>query len=103
MRGMDKPSKLPPLPILLTGNDLRFGQVVYYTGDDWCDAIAGALVAPDEAAARRLEAVAAGSEGAVVNPQLVTATLDANGRAGPAHYREAIRAGGPTVDYGEGA
>ena len=89
--------KRPPLPLILTANELFGGDVVYLTRDGWSPDRAAAVVAGDEAGAEALEAsleeaVAAGE---VVDPYLID--------AGQAHYREQIRLGGPTIAYGEEA
>ena len=100
---MEKPSKLPPFPLVLTANSLRGGEVVYFDGEGWADSLSDAVLAEDEAAARRLETIGAESVGIVVDAYLVTASIDENGKAAPAHYREAIRDAGPTIVFGESA
>ena len=78
---------------ILTGNDLRSGAVVWWTGSDWSlhveDAAdvgehADAILAVEEAA-RRVNASYA-----------IEATRDQAG-VRPAHIKERIRALGPTV------
>lgn len=103
MRGMEKSSKLPKLPLVLTGNRLRDGDVVYFDGSDWTGDLSGAALAEDEETARRLETIAGDSTGVVVDAYLVTAAKGEDGRPAPAHYREAIRASGPTIGFGETA
>jgi hypothetical protein len=88
-------AKRPPLPLILTGNDLIEGDVVYYAGAGWSRDRAKASVAGDEAAAEALEAALAAAGGIVVEPYLI--------EAGQAHVRERIRLFGPTISYGEGA
>ena len=100
---MEKSSKLPPLPAVLTGNSLRGGEVVYFDGSEWSTDIARGLLATNEAEARRLEATAATSLDTVIDAYLVSAATDADGRAAPLHYREAIRAAGPTIKFGSEA
>jgi hypothetical protein len=89
--------KRPPLPLILTANELFGGDVVYFTRGGWSPARAEALVAGDEAGAEALEAALeeAIAEGAVVDPYLI--------EAAQAHYRERIRRSGPTIAYGEEA
>ena len=89
--------KRPPLPLILTANDLFGGDVVYFTRAGWSPDRAGAFVAVDEAGAEALEAALeeALAEGAVIDPYLID--------AGQGHYREQIRLTGPTVAYGEEA
>lgn len=98
-------AKRPPLPIVLTGNDLLEGHSVYYTEAGWTTDIAAALVGADEAGADALDAAGrtaiAGAQ--VADPYLTTVALDAAGRAVPVHYRERIRVSGPTVAYGRAA
>ena len=78
---------------ILTGNDLKTGAVVWWTGSDWSlhveDATdvgehADAILAVEEAA-RRVNASYA-----------IAATRDQDG-VRPAHIKERIRALGPTV------
>jgi len=88
-----------PLPAILSANALLEGDVVYHDGTGWSPHLAAAFVAADEAGLIRLEAalddaVAANS---VVEPELVPVTRDAAGLILPSHYRERIRALGPTI------
>ena len=78
---------------ILTGNDLKSGAVVWWTGSDWSlhveDAAdvgehADAILAQEEAA-RRVNA-----------SYVIAATRDQDG-VRPAHIKERIRALGPTV------
>jgi hypothetical protein len=89
--------KRPPLPLILTANELFGGDVVYFTRAGWSPDRAEAFVALDEAGAEVLEAALeeAVAAGAVVDPYLID--------AGQGHYREQIRLRGPTVAYGEEA
>lgn len=100
---MEKSSKLPRLPVVLTANDLRAGGVVYFDGTGWASRLSDAVLAEDEATARQLEQVAADSAGLVVDAYLVSAAKGEGGEAAPAHYREQIRSSGPTVSFGEAA
>lgn len=100
---MEKSSKLPKLPLVLTGNLLRDGDVVYFDGSDWTGDLSSAALAEDEETARRLETMAGNVAGVVVDAYLVTVAKGEGGRPAPAHYREAIRASGPTIDFGETA
>ena len=89
--------KRPPLPLILTANDLYGGDVVYFTRRGWSPDRAEAFVATDEPGAEALETSLeeAIADGAVVDAYLID--------AGQAHYRERIRRNGPTVAYGEEA
>jgi hypothetical protein len=87
-------SKRMAFPLILTGNDLLAGHVVYFGGAGWSADPAAAFVATDAAGAETLEAAL--DETAVVEPYLVTTALDAGGRPLPVHYREKIRLIGPT-------
>jgi len=86
--------KRPPLPLILTANELLDGGVVYFTRAGWSPDRAEAFVATDEPGAEALEAALEESieQGAVVEPYLIEAGQD--------HYREQIRLGGPTMLYG---
>ncbi len=89
--------KRPPLPLILTANDLFGGDVVYFTRNGWSPDRAAAFVAVDEAGAEALDAALeeALAEGAVIDPYLAEAGQD--------HVRERIRLTGPTIAYGEEA
>jgi hypothetical protein len=90
-----KSSKRPAFPLILTGNDLLAGHVIYFDGEGWTSAAGAAAVARDEQSASVLEAVLEASP-FVVEPYLVTAGADTGGRPQPIHYREKIRLIGPT-------
>tara|TARA_B100001765_G_scaffold199533_1_gene151589 strand:- start:50 stop:439 length:390 start_codon:yes stop_codon:yes gene_type:complete len=100
---MEKSSKLPRLPLVLTANDLRGGGVVYFDGEAWVSRLSDAVLAEDEATARQLEQVAADSAGLVVDAYLVSAAKGESGEPVSAHYREQIRSSGPTISFGEEA
>ncbi|MXO89565.1 DUF2849 domain-containing protein [Pontixanthobacter aquaemixtae] len=79
--------------IILTGNDLKTGAVVWWDGVSWSlhveNAVdvgdqAGAIMAREEAARR------------VNVPYSIEATKDENG-VRPAHIKDRVRALGPTV------
>lgn len=93
--------KRPPLPLVLTANDLLSGHSVFHDGGAWVPRLADALVATEGAVADRLQATGLTSvaRGDVVDPYLVTVTLDAEGRPTPKHYRERIRVSGPTIAF----
>jgi hypothetical protein len=90
-------AKRPPLPLILTANELFGGDVVYFSRKGWSPDRADAFVATDEPGAEALEAALeeALQDGAVIDPYLID--------AGQRHYRERIRLNGPTVAYGEEA
>lgn len=92
-------AKRPPLPLILSANDLLDGNVVYRTESGWSEHLASALIARDEAGALALEQafLAAERDEEVIAAELIPVTLDADGRIGPSHYRARIRALGPTV------
>ena len=79
--------------IILTGNDLKSGAVVWWTGHDWSLHVDDAVdvgeradeIARREDAARRVNM-----------PYPVEATRDDRG-VRPAHIKERVRALGPTV------
>ena len=91
--------KPPPLPAILHANSLRGGEVVYFGASGWTTRLDEALIARDAATLARLETVrdARATEREVVDPALVGVALDREGRIIPGHYRERIRALGPTV------
>ena len=79
---------------ILTGNDLRTGAVIWWTGRDWSLHVAdagdvgdhGDVVAATENAARR-----------VVGAYVIDAVRDDAEGLRPAHIKDRIRALGPTV------
>jgi len=79
---------------ILTGNDLRTGAVIWWTGHDWSIHCEDAADAGDEA-----DAILAREEGArrVNVPYVIDAELGADGKIRPAHIKDRIRAAGPTV------
>ena len=78
---------------LLTGNDLKSGAVVWWTGSDWSPHIADAVDAESDA-----ETVLAREEAArrVNAAYAIDAEPSANGPR-PAHIKDRVRALGPTV------
>ena len=94
-----KPVKRPPLPVVLNANDVLDGDVVFHTGSAWSLRIEDALVASDDETAAKLEAIldAADASGEVIEPYLIAVALDDRGKAMPVHYRERLRALGPSV------
>jgi hypothetical protein len=93
-------SKRPQEALIMSANTLLDGAVVYYAeGGGWTAQLADALVARsgEEAAALEAARAAAETSGAVVEPEVVPVGTDADGRIVPSHYREKIRALGPTV------
>ncbi|HTN13947.1 MAG TPA: DUF2849 domain-containing protein [Sphingomonadaceae bacterium] len=79
---------------ILTGNDLKSGAVVWWTGQDWSIHVEDAVDVGDQAdtilareeAARRVNASYA-----------IDAEPDGERRVRPAHIKDRIRAHGPTV------
>jgi hypothetical protein len=78
---------------ILTGNDLKTGAVIWWTGGDWSLHVADAADVGDQG-----EAIAAAENAArrVVGPYVIDAKKDAEG-VRPAHIKDRIRALGPTV------
>lgn len=78
---------------ILTGNDLKSGAVVWWTGYDWSIHVEDAIDVADQG-----EAIAAREEGSrrVNVPYVIDAEKTADG-VRPAHIKERIRALGPTV------
>ncbi|WP_432200926.1 DUF2849 domain-containing protein [Erythrobacter sp. W53] len=78
---------------LLTGNDLKSGAVVWWTGSDWSIHIEDAVDAGDNA-----DEIARTEESArrVNVPYVLEAELQ-DGTPRPSHIKDRIRALGPTV------
>lgn len=88
---------------IVSANDLLSGDVVYLARDGgWTRRLAEAAIAAAPDAAEALLARAAAQPGAVVGPALVEVAPGAAGPR-PIHYREAIRARGPTIAPPSGA
>ena len=79
---------------LLTGNDLKTGAVVWWTGVEWSIHVEDAVDVGEKAddIARREEAARR-----VNVPYAVDAARDDDGGIRPAHIKERVRALGPTV------
>jgi len=86
---------LPKTPVILTANDLRSGEVVYWSAQlGWQATIDLAEIFTDISVAQ-----ARVSENddplRIVGPYLASVRID-NGRIAPGHYREVFRMSGPT-------
>ena len=79
--------------IILTGNDLKTGAVVWWDGHGWSPHIEQAVDAGEEA-----EAIAAREEAtrSVNVPYAIAGEMTASGPR-PAHIKDRVRALGPTV------
>jgi hypothetical protein len=78
---------------IVTGNDLRTGAVIWWTGYDWSLHVEDAGDAGEQA-----QAIAAREDAArrVNNPYVIDGEKTADG-VRPAHIKDRIRALGPTV------
>lgn len=87
----------PPSPKVLTGNLLRDGATVYYTGSGWSAYVGDAKVAAtaEEAEELRKIGAAAFADNLVIDVNVVDVLATPDHK--PAHIREFIRATGPTV------
>jgi hypothetical protein len=83
---------------VLTANQLRDGEVVYWRGGAWVGDLAEAELFADEGTAKRaLDSAARFVTGRiVVNPYLFAVRAEADGLH-PIEERERIRAAGPTI------
>ena len=79
---------------LVTGNDLRTGQVLWWTGSNWSPHLADAKVVTAEAGeALRVQTVA---EARINDCAVIEAEITEKGPR-PVHIRERVRAIGPSV------
>lgn len=88
----------PATPAVLTANTLRDGRCVWMGAGGWTTDPRAATLYEDAGLAEfaLLEARAQGH--VVVGPYLIEANRTADGRAAPAHFREAFRHSGPTTE-----
>ena len=94
-------AKRPPVPFVLTANDLLSGYTVYHDGARWVAKLGDALVAKDAEAGDRLNelGLAELSRGAVIDPYLAGVTIGDDGAIAPRHFRDAYRLSGPTISF----
>ncbi len=92
-------SKSPSLPAIVVANDLLIGDVVFLGKSTWERDHRHAAIARDQSTAEvlldraRIDIAA----NRVVDAYLVTVEIDLDGIPIPLHYREKMRALGPTV------
>ncbi|MEL7188430.1 MAG: DUF2849 domain-containing protein [Pseudomonadota bacterium] len=79
---------------VLTGNDLKTGDVIWWTGSDWSRHVDDASDVGDEG-----EEILAREEAArrVNVPYIIEASREDDGSVRPAHIKDRVRALGPTV------
>lgn len=79
---------------ILTGNDLKTGEVVWWDGSSWSRFVDDAVDAGEEA-----DIIIAREEAArrVNVPYSLDAERDEQGHVRPAHIKDRVRALGPTV------
>jgi hypothetical protein len=75
---------------ILTGNDLKSGDVVWWTGKDWSRLIGDAVAVEGDGAG----IIAAESTAQRVNAAYA---VEADARGIPLHIKDRVRAAGPTV------
>ena len=81
---------------ILTANDLRLGDVVYWSVDQrWARVITDAELYTDTTTAEAALVTALAQSNRVVGPYLVDAITTETGPA-PTHFREAFRMRGPS-------
>ncbi len=84
-------------PKVVTASDLFEGDVVYLArGGIWTRSLADAQLIESESAAREILSGAESVNGGLVGVYLADAEAGPDGRPRPVHYREAIRAKGPS-------
>lgn len=86
---------LPKTPVILTANDLRSGEVVYWSAQlGWQATIDLAEIFTDISVAQG-RVSEKDDPLRIVGPYLASVRID-NGRIVPGHYREEFRMSGPT-------
>ena len=84
-------------PKVLTASDLFEGDVVYLArGGNWTRNLADALLIESESSATAILSGAEAGNGRLVGAYLADAEAGPDGRPRPTHYREEIRAKGPS-------
>ena len=87
----------PFSPSIITANNLRHGEVVYFTAADaWSSDHLQAEWLVDAARATQRLVRAQQDSHIVVEPYLVEAQLNAAGQPEPTHFREQFRTRGPS-------
>ena len=79
---------------IVTGNDLKTGAVIWWTGHDWSVHVEDAADVGDHG--EQILAVE-DAAGRVNGGYVIDAVKDADGGVRPAHIKDRIRALGPTV------
>ena len=79
---------------IITGNDLKTGAVIWWTGQDWSIHVEDAVDVGDQG-----EQILAVEDAAcrVNGGYVIDAEREADGKVRPAHIKDRIRALGPTV------
>jgi len=87
---------------VLTANRLIDGEVVFWSGEDWVESFAKALVFQDDGSAESAETTAKTEVTRLVDPYLIE-VMEMGGRFAPVSFRERLRALGPTnkLDHGK--
>lgn len=86
-------------PVVITGNRVADGAVVYRRADGgWATKLREAAVVTSAAAAQQMLTAAAGDEIRTVGAYAAPVQIAADGEVRPGNLRELIRCGGPTVE-----
>jgi sulfite reductase (NADPH) hemoprotein beta-component len=91
-------------PAIITANRLLDGDVVFWAGGGWVEALSDAERFEDGDGLQRVLAQAKGQTTTVIDPYAIDIVIE-GGQPVPASYRERIRALGPTThpDHGKQA
>jgi uncharacterized protein DUF2849 len=81
---------------VVSGQDLLSGEVVYFTPSNWVAALSSAHILEDESQAVSAIDTIQQHDRTVLFPYRLRVVRDAHGRLAAVHFREGVRATGPS-------